>query len=657
MDTAALAQLVPPSQRAKLGPAAQKLLQGLLSEDQGVYFVRDELCDIEGLTTHEFGTLWPLMSALGHDRRAALALSEAIKRKAFARGLEPLLDKDAALIHFGQLQHVGEVFFTLHYVEQPLPEELKPHLRRLLGEPTGEVMKHLAFKCLTLAKLIDEDSVALVTRAYAEHCGENPAWMREFEAIKTFRHDTRSRIHEWLNQQMYEHPGRVKPKLPQNEAYASAARELLNEVLAHLDDIHAGRIPYRADKAFELGETAIIERAARAASEWREPWFGAVIKRLLPLVCVAPTEAKTAPSQSIAIALSKVIEAEPTVESVQALREALRVVRHAGLKKKLQRHIKPAERALMQNSQGGDTLVPDLGLDESGTMQLDFGARVFSVAFDEMLTPYVRDAQGERIKGLPKPIKSDNQELALAASERYKTLKKDVKAVATFQIARMEAAMATGERWPEADFVENFVRQPLLRHLAARLAWAEYADGAIVRLFRVAEDWSLADCNDDVCHLSPGSEIGIAHALTAPALPWQAMARVFADYEILQPFRQFGRETYALAESEKTAQEVTRFKGKSVAIGSLMGLQNRGWACVEIEDSWIQGFEKRLPGGKMATMAIDPGYASYEKILDAQTLGKLTLSENRKTCSFDAIDTLTASELLREFDLMRPLDA
>jgi hypothetical protein len=289
-------------------------------------------------------------------------------------------------------------------------------------------------------------------------------------------------------------------------------------------------------------------------------------------------------------------------------------------------------------------------------MQLDFGRRSFTVAFDEYLEPYVRDADGVRLKALPKPNKSDDEAMAPAAVERYNTLKKDIKAVAGFQIARLETAMAAGQRWPLAQFLDQFVHHPLLRHLAARLAWAEFAGGRIVHLFRIAEDWSLADSTDAAYNAAPGGEIGIAHTLTAPPAAWQDLARVFADYAILQPFRQFGRETYALDEAEKAAAALTRFKGKTISTGSIMGLQNRGWKRVEYDGQWVGAFAKRLPDGKLATMQIAPGYAGYTKPLDAQTLGEMTLTDGKNACAFAVLDALTASELLREFDLIRSVE-
>ncbi|PMC12648.1 MolR family transcriptional regulator, partial [Klebsiella aerogenes] len=81
-----------------------------------------------------------------------------------------------------------------------------------------------------------------------------------------------------------------------------------------------------------------------------------------------------------------------------------------------------------------DRLAPDLGLDEQGSLTLDFGPRRFSVSFDEALKPFVRDEKGSRLKDLPKPNKSDDATLSAEAVGRYKALKKDARTVAAQQI-------------------------------------------------------------------------------------------------------------------------------------------------------------------------------------------------------------------------------
>ncbi len=74
-----------------------------------------------------------------------------------------------------------------------------------------------------------------------------------------------------------------------------------------------------------------------------------------------------------------------------------------------------------------DRLAPDLGLDDNGSLLLDFGPRQFTVSFDETLKPFVRDASGSRLKDLPKPNKSDDELQANNAVNRYKLLKKKMR--------------------------------------------------------------------------------------------------------------------------------------------------------------------------------------------------------------------------------------
>lgn len=95
----------------------------------------------------------------------------------------------------------------------------------------------------------------------------------------------------------------------------------------------------------------------------------------------------------------------------------------------------------------GDRLVPDLDLDADGSRVLDFGSRQFKVAFDQALRPTVRDSQGNLLEDLPKPTKSDDAARARAASETFKLLKKEAKAIASIQIFRLEQAMCAQRRW------------------------------------------------------------------------------------------------------------------------------------------------------------------------------------------------------------------
>ena len=310
-----------------------------------------------------------------------------------------------------------------------------------------------------------------------------------------------------------------------------------------------------------------------------------------------------------------------------------------------------------------DRLVPDLGLNELGTVELDFGPRQFHVAFDETLKPFVKDVAGARLKDLPKPLKSDDAAKADAATERYKQIKKDAKAVASLQVTRLELAMIDRRRWSAEDFRLFFLEHPLMRHLATRLMWGVYGEGdALEGAFRVAEDWTLADAEDNAFILPEGARVGIAHVLEIPDALLGGFGQVFADYEILQPFKQLGRETYALTDAERQADRLTRFASKTVATGSVMGLVNRGWERGQAQDAgWVGWFSKAVGDGLQVDLELEPGTIvgdlSYEpkQTLPAITLRKAGSWAKDGLVPFAQLHPIVASEVLRDIDLLAPL--
>ncbi len=229
-----------------------------------------------------------------------------------------------------------------------------------------------------------------------------------------------------------------------------------------------------------------------------------------------------------------------------------------------------------------DRLAPDLGLDDNGSLLLDFGPRQFTVSFDETLKPFVRDVSGSRLKDLPKPNKSDDESRSNDAVNRYKLLKKDARTVAAQQVARLESAMCLRRRWSPENFQLFLVEHPLVRHLTRRLIWGVYsAENQLLACFRVAEDNSYSTADDDLFTLPEGDiSIGIPHVLEISPTDAAAFGQLFADYELLPPFRQLDRNSYALTETERNASELTRWAGRKCPSGRVMGLANKGWCVV-----------------------------------------------------------------------------
>lgn len=315
-----------------------------------------------------------------------------------------------------------------------------------------------------------------------------------------------------------------------------------------------------------------------------------------------------------------------------------------------------------------DRLAPDLGLDDNGSLLLDFGPRQFTVSFDETLKPFVRDVSGSRLKDLPKPNKSDDETLADDAVNRYKLLKKDARTVAAQQVARLESAMCLRRRWSPENFQLFLVEHPLVRHLTRRLIWGVYsADNQLLACFRVAEDNSYSTADDDLFTLPEGDiSIGIPHILEISPTDAAAFGQLFADYELLPPFRQLDRNSYALTEAERDASELTRWAGRKCPSGRVMGLANKGWVRGEPQDGgWIGWMIKPL-GRWSLIMEIDEGFAvgmSPAELSAEQLLSKLWLWEGKaesygwgshstQEAQFSVLDAITASELINDIEAL-----
>ncbi|MFD4657073.1 DUF4132 domain-containing protein [Kitasatospora sp. NPDC058444] len=333
-------------------------------------------------------------------------------------------------------------------------------------------------------------------------------------------------------------------------------------------------------------------------------------------------------------------------------------VKFKALKTRAQEKISEVAAGLgLSGEQLSDRLVPDFGLDADGTTVVDYGSRTFTVGFDEQLRPYVLDANGARRKDLPAPGARDDAELAPAERKRFAALKKDVRTVAGDQIHRLEEAMVTRRSWTAEEFDQLFVGHPLLWHLVRRLVWLAEADGATAA-FRVAEDRTLADVADEVFVLPAGATVRLAHPLLLGD-DLAAWSELFADYEILQPFRQLGRPVYALTDEERAGHRLTRFEnGPVLPTARLVGMERRGWQRGEPQDAGVERWLSRRVGpDRYVVLAPEHGIAvGMHDVYPEQRVETVWLdvrpddywTRNRTFPTFAELDPVTASEVIAD---------
>ncbi|RST04861.1 DUF4132 domain-containing protein [Streptomyces sp. WAC07149] len=256
-----------------------------------------------------------------------------------------------------------------------------------------------------------------------------------------------------------------------------------------------------------------------------------------------------------------------------------------------------------------DRLVPDLGLDEDGSTVFDYGARRFTVGFDEQLRPYVLDGDGRRLKELPKPGVHDDAERASAERKRFAALRKDVRTVAPDQVRRLEAAMVDGRSWTGAAFRQLFVAHPLVWHLVRRLVW-QVRDGDSVTAFRVTGERTYADVSGGAVEVADGAVVTLPHPLhlAGAVAAWSAL---FGALGIAQPFPQLARPVLAVTEEEAGGERLTRFEGVTVPVGRLLGLQKRGWERGVPQDAGVERwFSRRLGPDRHLVIGLEEGIAA-----------------------------------------------
>ncbi|GAA2432163.1 WGR and DUF4132 domain-containing protein [Actinomadura vinacea] len=293
------------------------------------------------------------------------------------------------------------------------------------------------------------------------------------------------------------------------------------------------------------------------------------VRRLSPLVRAWPGESASARAVTGLDALAR-IGSDVALTHLYALS---RKGKYTGIKEHAQRKVEEIAAARgLTSDQLADRAVPDFGLDAEGGMTFDYGSRRFAVGFDEQLRPFVVEENGKVRKSLPKPGPKDDPVLAPAAHTLFAGLRKDVRTVAEEEIRRLEKAMVRGRRWSPEEFRRFFVSHPLLWHIVRRLVWlAEEGDGGTATAFRIAEDRTFADVNDDVVEPSETARVGIAHPV-ALGESVKAWSELFADYEILQPFPQLGRPVHRLTEEERTATRLRRLEGRVAPYGKAKGM-------------------------------------------------------------------------------------
>jgi hypothetical protein len=380
-----------------------------------------------------------------------------------------------------------------------------------------------------------------------------------------------------------------------------------------------------------------------------------VARRLSPLVRAWPGEGLHARAVK-GLDVLAAIGSDLALMNLDAIAEK---VKFKALQERARKKIE--EIALQRNlsrEQLADRIAPTLDLDPDGSRVLTLSDdRKFRVGFDENLVPFVIAEDGKRLADLPKTKGSSE------ATETWKGLKKDAKAIAQTQILRFERAMIAQRRWPASELKKLFIDHPLMFHLARRVVWATF-DGKKDKLtstFRVAEDRSLANVDDDAFTLLDNDAVvvGIPHRLELTDADERQWGELFGNYEIVQPFPQLSREVFEPTEIDRQNPTViARFAEMEVTTRKVLGLTSRGWRLGPTLDAgWIWSVVKPLPGTNLtATLSFNAGGLYIPNMAESpptQQISAVTVFTDKPRTALQPLSAIQFSELVRDLDWLR----
>jgi hypothetical protein len=160
----------------------------------------------------------------------------------------------------------------------------------------------------------------------------------------------------------------------------------------------------------------------------------------------------------------------------------------------------------------------------------------------------------------------------------WKLLKKQVSELVKIQSFRLEQAMINERRWTWQEFQTLLVQHPLITHLTQRLVWVTYKGEQQAATFRVAEDQTFTDAQDEVFTPEESFTVGLVHPLRLASEVKAAWGQLLGDYEIIPPFPQIDRDIYTLTPEEVDSEEIKRFQDIQIPGATLAyTMEKLGW--------------------------------------------------------------------------------
>ena len=214
-----------------------------------------------------------------------------------------------------------------------------------------------------------------------------------------------------------------------------------------------------------------------------------------------------------------------------------------------------AERLGWSTDQLADRTVATGGFDEQGVLPLSYGERGFTARLLPDCGIELVDEDGKVLKSLPAPRQSDDGEAAKEARKSLSAAKKQLAETVKIQTVRLHGAMCSQRAWTGADWTQDLAGHPVLARLVARLVWLAETDERR-DTFRLLDDGTLANAEDEPVTLAPDAAVRIAHDVTLTDDEVARWQQHLTDYEVPSLFWQLGRGRPDLTDEQAATTEL-----------------------------------------------------------------------------------------------------
>ncbi|MEU9382182.1 DUF4132 domain-containing protein [Streptomyces sp. NPDC048279] len=454
----------------------------------------------------------------------------------------------------------------------PLPDVSEP-ARALVGFWLEKDTVRQPYALLAVAGLADDGTLRTAVERLSRDVG--PIVADEIAVVAGLTPAERTLLSQTDRDSRFVSPQAEAWRRPAgNPAYVAFARRALEAAADRTDAIRAGAIPYQADKAFTDREITSLGQALRVALLRDEPWLPELFERLLPGLALAPTPAKTLPSQALLYEVVRAAQDYPTPELVTAIRTVRRTVRHAGVPKQLDKMLKKVDAALAERTDVALRL-PRLEFDTASISGSAAGGVLRRTAGDYEAVVTVTDTatltwekDGRPLRTVPAPVRRDHAALV----KELRELVKRVNAQLITLVRALEGGFTVDAVHPYGWWRTELAGHPLARTLVRRLIWEIEVTPGEWRAVLPETAGLLPDAPDDV-------SVRLWHPIRSEPDTVRAWRDLLIEQRIRQPFKQAFREIYLLTPAEEQTRVYSnRFAAHLVHYRKMFALfRARGW--------------------------------------------------------------------------------